>query len=431
MIRLLFKAYDRMKAVAAMQDGKVFIRGAGEQGKLLKEEFDLMGIPVAGFLDINAGTIGNGTFHPDYAYSLPADKIFIACSMSSTEAYASVRLDMAERGLEECVHFADFGLISDERMLRDNARPLLSVRNPYSTRRDAMAKRKQQMRELHNRFSPPLIHEAITTDRCSKFHLGGVGIVPTTKCTLNCKYCLRYMSVLKSGNTFLNYNPSNLISDLEKLLSVCSTDFISFAGADIFLHPEIDEIFERFSKIDLSDVGILTIFSNGVIIPKDKTLKIIAALNKQKPIGVYLSNYGKHSKNNKALKEKLSNYGISFFVAPLFFKWNDLGDYTTDRNYSEEELRHLYSICECSVCTTLQDGRLYSCSMVAGLSAGNLTKGSKAYEYVDIRNEPTDILKEKLEYYLYETPYLNSCRYCNGMYAGAKEVIRGLQAKCE
>ena len=72
---------------------------------------------------------------------------------------------------------------------------------------------------------------------------------------------------------------------------------------------------------------------------------------------------------------------------------------------------------------------LYSCSMVAGLNAENLTNMIKDDEYVDIRNEQTELLKEKLKHYLYETTYLNSCRYCNGMYAGAKEVIKGLQTK--
>ena len=429
MIRLLFKAYDRMKIVAAMPGGKVFIRGAGEQGKLLKEEFDLMGIPVAGFLDMNNRLVGDGVFHPDYVYRFPIDDIFIACSMASPESYASARLDMVEHGLVECVHFADFGVDGDQRMLRDIARPLLSVKKTFADRRDALLTNEHRFVFVpHNQP-----HQSVDYE---KLHIADITVVPTTRCTLNCSYCLKCVSILKDSEIHYDYSPVDFISDLEKFLSVCSVRGVCFAGADIFMHPKVDEIFEHVSEINLDAVGSLLLFSNGVIIPKDKTLKIIADINKRKSFSVCLSNYGKHSKNNEALKGKLESYGIPHTIGNLSSKWSDLGNFTKDRNYSEKELRHLFSICECSLCTTLQDGRLYSCSLAAALSTGQSQSAGVEWcdivlpdAYVDVRNEPINNLKDKVENYLYEIPYLNSCRYCGGMHPGAKQAIKGLQAR--
>jgi hypothetical protein len=118
----LIRAYERIVALAGMAGFKLFIWGAGRNGRQLYDDLHELGLAVFAFVD-NVhekldGEEGQARILPPEAiWQLSRGTFFVLCSMASADAYAHARRRMEEHGLAEGEDFADFGIDSDRRML--------------------------------------------------------------------------------------------------------------------------------------------------------------------------------------------------------------------------------------------------------------------------------------------------------------------------
>jgi organic radical activating enzyme len=210
---------------------------------------------------------------------------------------------------------------------------------------------------------------------------------------------------------------------LDKLLSVSYTTQLSILGGEPLLHPKLSRFFELFSQMKyLKNIEFIKINTNGTTVPSDE---VFMRINKIENMGITISNYGEKSSKTDELAEKCKQFDVPFFIEYSSTKWTDFGEFSHSRNYSDNELRHLYAACHTTMCNPLYDGKLYSCARLAVLNEEKLIPyDSKAF--LDVRNTQEDILSESVHKYLYGTKFFQGCQYCNGDYPYSKKVLRGI-----
>jgi len=205
MIKPTILSYERMKAVAAMPNGKVFIRGAGINGHLLFADLADLGIRTFAFIDAGdiQPSIVNGcqVLKPEEFYALypsAQNEIFVASSISDREIYGIVRMEMEEHGYSELTHFADFG------MYRPSSPPIETVKPIGANARKILEKRINDM-DKFMQFNFPNYIRNIENEKNSKIYLDQLSFAITTKCSLRCKLCVERMPYINNKKDFENY----------------------------------------------------------------------------------------------------------------------------------------------------------------------------------------------------------------------------------
>jgi hypothetical protein len=196
---------------------------------------------------------------------------------------------------------------------------------------------------------------------------------------------------------------------------------LNILGGEPFIHKDIAIVIQKLlSSKKIGSIGIIT---NGTILPDDDTLKSFAEIENAY---MYISNYGEKSSKAVELADKCQRYSIPVYVESYTQYWTDEGGYAHSRNYSTEQMRHLYAVCGASLCTQLYGGKLYACARVPVLNEERLIPYDEKM-FLDTRAATESELQEALHSYLYDTQYLSGCQFCDGQYAGAKnKVLRGL-----
>jgi hypothetical protein len=124
------------------------------------------------------------------------------------------------------------------------------------------------------------------------------------------------------------------------------------------------------------------------------------------------------------MDKKCRQFDVPVWIHEPSTLWDDFGDFTQKRNYSRDELRHLYALCNTTQCNHLYDGKLYSCSRLAVLNEEHLIPYD-SNAFFDIRAMPSHEAKDSLHGYMYRTSYFDGCQYCDGSYPYSKTVLRG------
>jgi hypothetical protein len=111
-------AYERIKAYSADPNKKVFIRGAGKNGKIIAAEMKRLGIRIDAFIDKKAASEnlvieGIPTVTPEMVYASPTDSYYVIVSVASAADYMAIQDEMQAHGLKALEDFVDFGISSD------------------------------------------------------------------------------------------------------------------------------------------------------------------------------------------------------------------------------------------------------------------------------------------------------------------------------
>jgi len=423
MIKPIILSYERMKAVAAMPNGKVFIRGAGINGHLLFADLADLGIRTFAFID--AGNIqppivnGCQVLKPEEFYTLypsTQSEIFVACSISDRNVYRMVRIEMEEHGYREQVNFADFGVLPD--MYRPSSPPIETVKPIGVNRKERLDKEIKGIYE-YLRVNLPSYIFSIENRENNLVKIPSVGLFITSKCSLKCKLCGVNIPDLNNKKDF---EPDIIISDTIKLFSVASIGMIYLIGGEPFCHTKFEKIIDLLLNMDLSHCDCIKIVTNSTIKPNEAIMGKIARL---KNVHIFSSDYGKFSKKKDDIISSCKANGIPH-ISNDAYKWVSFGDMKCSRNYSIDTLKHLFKICNSAICFTLLDGKLYVCGQLAIYYYYNLIPDNPS-DYIDIRNTTQEELQEKLYKFIYETEYFNGCQYCNGIYFGCKEYPKAEQ----
>jgi hypothetical protein len=396
------------------QNGKLYIRGAGGQGRQLFNELSDLGIKVTAFLDISFNelqTISSvPVISPDEIYENLKGTYFVIVAIKNNEAYREITADMQRNGLIPGENFGDFGIDPDLRM-----KPFMNILPEFD--RHVFQKKFFEIRIKDM--------QSVCPNFCLEFPdafnvIANLDVVITTNCSLKCSYCSHCIPYCKQPKHF---DVEQVISDLDKTLSISFIACVAIMGGEPFLHPKFKEFIALYAKLkNKRNIGFTRIVTNSTLLPSDE---VLTAFSKIENAYMYISNYGEKSKKMNQLIDACVSHGIPHYIAPLDNNWVTLGDFDFDRHYTEDELCHLFAVCDASVCTQLINGNLYNCARTPILNEDGLIPYCSE-DFCDIRNTPDEIFNEKLHSYLYGTKYLNGCKYCDGQHIYSEQIKRGI-----
>jgi hypothetical protein len=427
MLLPILKAYERLKTVANSANGKIFIRGAGQNGRILFNELKVLGITPVAFIDADntiESCLNIPVLSPDEVYHFFPGESFIAVSIRDFSAYAQIREEMEYYGLTEINDFAHFSFDTRNYSLGFDRSDFLQQQIDVNRIESYHCTVKQMCAEYNLDESDTQRVDKLLND--NKLVLTTVMIDVTSHCTLNCTYCLQGQPYLRQKR----HIPVNtILSSFSKILSI--VDYIivvTLEGGEVFLYPELDKLLDYLSTVDTSKIGKIQIQSNGTILPSDKLFHKIQNL---KNVRLVDSGYYMFSKMSLEIEKKCYYYNIPYFNKAendSNIDWLDLGSPLHSRNYDNLQLRDNYARCGSKLCHTLFGNKFYICSRLSRLHDDNIIPAVKS-DYIDVEETPLSSLREKLYDYIYSTQCLHGCNYCDGISETSRGVPRARQNK--
>ncbi len=239
-----------------------------------------------------------------------------------------------------------------------------------------------------------------------------VEAVVTERCTLRCKDCSSLMPYYKEPkDTDLN--------KLEKLIfrlldSIEYLGEVRILGGEPFLNGKLAAFIRSLSQSP--KIGLISIYTNGTVVPQEDILNAI----KECGVQLHISDYGIGKEARDRFIEKCREKGI--YTAVRFYdSWRQFGALVPS-NMSDQAVRQIFLNCATASCLTILNGRLYQCPRAAHADAiGIIT--SEDDETVYLNRELPDI--ETLKRLLERREPVRACYYCFG--SNGKEIPAAVQ----
>jgi hypothetical protein len=413
-MKKLLNCYEKIKRLSALSDGKVYIWGAGEVGRKLFSELCNIGIKVSAFFDndinrANQEMSGIPVYNVDIINQLNFQNSFICCAVASDDAYFDIRHQLESLGLRESEDFGDFGIDTDRRYYSEGYDfmdiPVESYDLRYKYLKLALSRFKQGIN------TPRIYHDTVV--------LPVVDFKVCTACTFSCEHCTLATPQITKHKYF---DPETIVSDFDKLLSACYTPLVLIVGGESLLHPQISDIIYRLGQMkNLSHIGRFSLITNATILPEGELLRYFKTLPASE---IVLNDYGRENQKIDKFSELCGEYGIRCIRNFEHKKaWGDIGA-LEKRNYTDEQLRHLFYSCQCT--PAIYDGEFFSCCRAASLAKNSLVEFNRS-DSINIRcfQGSNEKLRGILNHYLYKKPYITVCRYCGGLNAASPQVPVG------
>lgn len=252
-------------------------------------------------------------------------------------------------------------------------------------------------------------------------HIVHVGLTVSECCTLKCRDCSFLMQYYQ--------HPENI--DLEKY-KYCFDRFLDIVdritevrpiGGEPFVNPDLYKILDWYH--DHKKIGSLDVYTNGTIVPNEKTLESL----KYDKVKVHISDY------NAVNKEQLEKVVGVFekerikYSVRKYDVWQVGGD-LKKRNFSKQQMEEVFSKCFMTNCYSFLKSRFYGCPRAAhGMNMGAIPDVS--YDYVDFADEhKSDLeLKKQLLDLVKHRKMLVSCNYCDGLDNHIEGVVPAVQVQ--
>jgi len=230
-----------------------------------------------------------------------------------------------------------------------------------------------------------------------------VGILATSRCTLNCDKCLAHVSDRKRCNK-KDAPIDELARDIHALFSCVDYIYeISVAGGEPFLHPDLDQIIRACA--DSGKTGHINVSTNGTLLPG---AKVLAALRETKAT-VHISRYPVALQPQaEQLKCILRENAIPYIHASSA-SWVDTGKFGQAQEGSPARR---FRVCPLQLCYIYDCGKLHLCGQSAVLMAEELIPDCKE-DYIDLRAVSRGEFREQYVK-LRRRPCISACSYCLG-----------------
>ena len=247
-----------------------------------------------------------------------------------------------------------------------------------------------------------------------------LGIITTTRCTLNCKLCAVGIPKFKSANIVYDTSLGQLTQSLDVVFNIY--DYVSridISGGEPLLWGE-QNLIGLLLYLDkrLHQVGEIRILTNGTILPSTALMETIIKLDIN--VSFVLDNYGLLSTNSEGLKNLLSRYKIycrdtKYFGDKQWHSgWIDILGDLSFRNYSKEQLLEIHNTCHVhSACVSLFNGKLWKCQISPLCEIINGTTDEVCS--LDLLVPSTSIDDKRRILLNWENVIPLACQYCNGM----------------
>lgn len=411
-MKYYFKMFKRINEVIE-QGGAIYIRCAGAAGQQLLFEMQDVGINVDAFLDSDVDKkiemCNIPVLPPETIYSRVQGSYFVLIAIRDDHIYEIIENDYKSHGLKVGIDYGDFSIDAEYRMANfEDIKPSYDFVKLFRT---TAQDRINEMKDIDGAFDKEV-------PDCYNL-ISNLDFPLTTFCSLKCDFCSH---CIPYANPPKHFDVDVLISDLNKLLDYSYVECLAIMGGEPLVYPDLNEFIRKYKDLKNKEhIGFTRIVTNGTVLPTDG---FFAAYKELDNAYIYISNYGEKSKKIDQLIEKCKEYDIGVFVCPFSDDWVSLGGFSYRRNYTEDQLKHLYAVCGSHSCVQLLNGRIYSCGRTPILNEDGLIPFFE-HDFCEIRNANDLDIEENLHRYLYEKPFLEGCQYCDGQHLYSKKVRRG------
>jgi hypothetical protein len=259
----------------------------------------------------------------------------------------------------------------------------------------------------------------------SKIYLKRINFWINNRCTLRCRLCGSGISYFKESARY-----DMTISDFRQTLQVVfgignktgiidNVDTIEINGGEPMLNDGLPEIIEETLKY-VKHFKKIRISTNGTIIPSKRLLDVL--MNHKNRVGIYLSDYGIHSKKSFDIQEILNSLGIECIYIKYhgenmhYDGWVDMGDFSA-RGRTKDELCNLFSKCPLGTsdggCWPVWNGKLDICARsLCGTEQGFILSKQNT-DYIDIFDTTINNNRNAL-LNIMSCSYVTACDYCSG-----------------
>ncbi len=234
-----------------------------------------------------------------------------------------------------------------------------------------------------------------------------LGFCVSERCSLRCRDCSFMMQYYqKPQDVDLDeYKPA-----LDRFLNI--VDFISefrIYGGEPFINRNMYKLLEWYRDCD--KINILSIYTNGTIMPDEKTISVMKHTRKVK---VHISDYKHNIAKVEKLAERLDKEGITYFVR-RYEVWQQGGNLKR-RPFTEEQVKSTYARCFMTNCYSFLRGKFYLCPREAhGVNLGAIPDTDRdRVDFTDLRKTDQELAAELVDL-MHNRDYIDACYYCNGL----------------
>ena len=236
----------------------------------------------------------------------------------------------------------------------------------------------------------------------------------TTRCTLNCENCMQFLPYWKPERI-----KENSLDELKENLDIYfkSVDYVldfDIVGGEPFLYSKINEFISFIGENYRDRVGYIGFITNGMIVPKEETLKLLHKYSMDVSISDYSDNI-EYRHQIPQIIEKLEEYKIDYMWNKNI-DWFDFGFPGNKYNYEGEAAISHMQCCN-SIEHILDDKKLFYCGLEWSAQKGGLFPIEEK-AYIDLEKTADGTVERKviLEMIManIEGGCLEFCKVCGG-----------------
>jgi hypothetical protein len=252
--------------------------------------------------------------------------------------------------------------------------------------------------------------------RPSFLYLYQLGVLVTTRCTLNCKDCAALMPLYAERKRSWDADADAVLASAGKILdAVDSIVHCVISGGETFLYPEAQlcKLIESFKAS--RKIVMVWLITNGTVIPGEALLSCL----RSPKVTVSISDYGKLSSKKSQLTELLTRNGITYDLKPQWHNgWVELGGMSC-RNRTREELRTLFAKCgAATLCNPMLGDKLFPCGRAPFMNdlgfeeRAELKEGGRE-DFVTIDGD-VGVMRANIRKFM-ALDYIPACDYCDSL----------------
>lgn len=234
-------------------------------------------------------------------------------------------------------------------------------------------------------------------------------IIVGQACSLKCKHCANFSPYAPIQAK--HYSLEQICMDLKLIFEASyRTKKIQVQGGEPFLYQELPELLDFIRNS--GKVDVLTVATNGTILPRDQVLDAL----QRNHVRVRISEYPIVAEESiRKLKERLNAYNIEIWnyqFASNDAMWYDMGGVSNSATAeSEERVQQRFINCPFHDCFTLENSKISRCGRAV---MAEQLQGFIAKEKDLLCISPSKDLQIMLWQYLKTPEHMEACRYCRG-----------------
>lgn len=174
-----------------------------------------------------------------------------------------------------------------------------------------------------------------------------LAIMPTLKCTLNCKLCSNYMPFFRNSEKHVGVE--ELKADIDGIFRLIDfTEWLQFIGGEVFMRKDLSPIYQYCLEEYSEQFDKLIFITNATVLPCKDDIIVFKEYGDR--INIQVSDYGIYSCKRKELCDLFDENKIPYIVKNYHGDFQYCGGWVDnthfyDRGKSQEDLEKQFSRC--------------------------------------------------------------------------------------